>query len=82
MTIKDQVWVPRVCKIYTGFLYIFLSFYFDTKFMPRTVVIEFSLVEESRKRADIEIIDDIKDAFSNEEICVPWCSGITKIALN
>ncbi len=49
--------------------------------MPRKVIIDFSLVDESKNKTDAEIIKDISEVFSNEEINIPWCNKVMKINL-
>ena len=48
----------------------------------RNVIIEFSLVKESNKVTDFEIINEVSKAFSKEEITIPWCDKVEKISLN
>lgn len=48
-------------------------------FMKRRVVIEFSLVDESKNKTDAEIIKDVSEVFSNEEINIPWCNKVVRI---
>ena len=47
----------------------------------RNVIIEFSLVKESNKVTDFEIIKEISKALS-EENTIPWCDKVEKISLN
>jgi hypothetical protein len=47
--------------------------------MARSVVIEFSLIEESKGRTDNEIIKDILAVFSSEEIVIPWIEKVEEI---
>ena len=49
--------------------------------MSRKVTIEFSLVEESKEKTEKEILKDISEAFSKEEITIPWFSKVEKIAI-
>ena len=48
----------------------------------RNVIIEFSLVKESIKVTDFEIINEVSNAFAKEEITIPWCDKVEKISLN
>ena len=48
----------------------------------RNVIIEFSLVKESNKVTDFEIINEVSNAFAKEEITIPWCDKVEKISLN
>jgi len=41
--------------------------------MPRSVIIEFSLVIESNEKTDNEIITEISKALSTDELLIPWC---------
>ena len=50
--------------------------------IQRKVTIKISLVKESKKITDNEIIKEISDAFSNEELVIPWCEKVEKISLN
>lgn len=50
-------------------------------FMPRKLIIEFSLVNESKNKTDVEIIREVSEVFSNEEINIPWCEKVVKITL-
>lgn len=47
----------------------------------RKVRIELSTVNEAKKRADLEVIKEISDAFSRQEIIIPWCDKILKISM-
>ena len=49
--------------------------------MPSKVIIEFSLVGERMSATKAEIIKDIKEAFSDEEISIPWVNKVEKITL-
>jgi len=49
--------------------------------IPRTVTIKFSLVKESKKRTSDEILKEISEAFSTEELVIPWCNKVEKISL-
>ena len=49
--------------------------------MQKKVTVVFSLVEESKSASKAEIIKDISDLFSNEEINIPWINKIEKITL-
>ncbi len=47
----------------------------------KKVIIEFSLVKESHKKRKDEILKEISEVFTNEEIIIPWCNKIDKISL-
>ena len=47
----------------------------------KKVIIEFSLVKESNKKRKDEILKEISEVFTNEEIIIPWCNKIDKISL-
>lgn len=47
----------------------------------KKVIIEFSLVKESNKKRKDEILEEISEVFTNEEIIIPWCNNIKKISL-
>jgi hypothetical protein len=49
--------------------------------MPRKVVIEFSLIEESNNMPKNNIIKDIISAFSKEDFVIPWCKQFEKITI-
>ena len=49
--------------------------------MPRKLIIEFSLVEESRKEAKVKIINDVADVFCNGEVNIPWVNRALEITL-
>jgi hypothetical protein len=49
--------------------------------MSTRVVIEFSLVKESSNMNNSEIIKDIEEIFSNEEVSIPWINNVEKISL-
>ena len=49
--------------------------------MASTVVIELSLVEESKGTTKAEIIRDIMKVFSNGEIIIPWIDNILEIKI-
>ena len=53
-----------------------------TRSIQRKVTIEISLVKESKKITDNEILKEISDAFSNEEFVIPWCEKVEKISLS
>lgn len=50
--------------------------------MSRKVVIEFSLVGESKSKTDAEIIKDILAVFSDEEIVIPWIDKVEEINIS
>ena len=50
--------------------------------MLRKVTIEFSLLKESKEKTDDEILKEISEAFSKEEIVIPWCNKAAKIILS
>lgn len=49
--------------------------------MVKKVIIEFSLVEESARRVNQEIVDEVFDALSEGRIIIPWCKKIEKVAV-
>jgi hypothetical protein len=49
--------------------------------MQKIVIIELSLVEEDMEITNAEIVKDISDAFSNGDVCIPWCNKVEKITL-
>jgi hypothetical protein len=46
--------------------------------MVKKAIIEISLVEESAKRANKEIADEIFEALS-EVTFIPWCAKVEKV---
>jgi hypothetical protein len=48
----------------------------------KKVILELSLVTESRTRTENEIISDIKNALSKENLIIPWCKKIENIAIS
>lgn len=46
------------------------------------IIIEFSLVIESKRRTKNEIIKEIAQAFENDNIMIPWCEKVEKITIN
>lgn len=50
--------------------------------MTKKVIINLSLVNESATKSYDDIINDIKAAFSQEEIVIPWCNKVEKITLD
>ena len=44
--------------------------------MAIKVTIELSVVEESKKKMNTEILKEISEAFSKEEIVIPWCNKV------
>jgi hypothetical protein len=49
--------------------------------MPRKIVVEFSLIPESKERPSSEIIKDIEDALMNE-VTIPWCAKTLDIQIS
>ena len=49
--------------------------------MSRTLTIKFSLVRESKKRTSDEILKEISEAFSKEDLVIPWCDKVEEISL-
>ena len=49
--------------------------------MPRKVVLEFSLINESKQRTNSKIINEIEEVFNNEEINLPWIDKLLKIKI-
>lgn len=50
--------------------------------MPKKVTITLHLVEESNEIPDHEILREITEAFSQEDLLIPWCDRIKKISLD
>ena len=50
--------------------------------MSKKGIIKFLLVKECSKKKNEEILKDIIDAFSKEDIIIPWCNYIEKVVLN
>ena len=50
--------------------------------MTRTVVIEFSLVDESKEKNNFEIIEDILEVIKADDFIVPWCSELVDIKIS
>lgn len=50
--------------------------------MSRIVVIEFSLVEESKEKTSSEILKDIEDFLKNEETTIPWCDKFVNLEIS
>ena len=48
----------------------------------RNLIIKFSLVKESNKVTDFEIIKEVSNTFAKEENTIPWCDKVEKISLN
>ena len=49
--------------------------------MSRTLTIKFSLVRESKKRTSAEILKEISEAFSKDDLVIPWCDKVEEISL-
>ena len=47
--------------------------------MAKTVIIEFSLVEESEEKANQEIANEIFKELSEDKSCIPWCREVKKV---
>ena len=45
------------------------------------IIIELSLVKESKGRTKNEILKEIAQAFENDNIMIPWCEKIEKITM-
>jgi hypothetical protein len=50
--------------------------------MPKKVIIHLHLVNESSKKANDELLKEISEAFSKEEVLIPWCNKVEKITLD
>ena len=49
--------------------------------MPGKVVLEFSLVDESKKRTNSEIIDDILEVMKADDFVIPWVGELVDIKI-
>ena len=49
--------------------------------MPKKVIIELALVEESANQANQEIINEIFTDLSEGEIIIPWCKQVIKVVV-
>jgi hypothetical protein len=49
--------------------------------MAKTVMIELSLIEESTKTSNQEIVDEIFENLSEGRIIIPWCKKVEKVAI-
>jgi hypothetical protein len=49
--------------------------------LPRKVIIELSLIEESYNMPENIIIKDIAFAFSKEDFVIPWCKQVEKLLI-
>jgi len=47
----------------------------------RKLIIEFSLINESKQRTNEEILKEISAVFFNEEITLPWIKKVEKIII-
>ncbi|MCW4046598.1 MAG: hypothetical protein NWE99_03425 [Candidatus Bathyarchaeota archaeon] len=47
--------------------------------MVRKAIIEITLVEESAKRSNKEIANEIFDALSDGTTVIPWCGKVEKV---
>ena len=50
--------------------------------MTRRVIIEFSLMEESRGRTNSEIIEDILETIKADEFVIPWANELLDIKIS
>ena len=49
--------------------------------MVKRVIIELSLVEESARKVNQEIVDEIFNELSKGRIIIPWCKKVEKVAV-
>ena len=49
--------------------------------MPRKITIELSLIEESSLKSKAELLKEISEVFSNEELVIPWCDKVEHISV-
>jgi hypothetical protein len=49
--------------------------------MSRKVVIEFSLIDESREKTREEILKDIEVFLESEDLVIPWCGKFFDITI-
>jgi predicted nucleic-acid-binding protein len=47
--------------------------------MPKKVLIEFTLVEESSEKTNQEIANEIFNELSESKSCFPWCGEVKKV---
>ena len=57
-------------------------FFLGATYIPRKVVIELSLIEESSLKSKDEILKEISEVFSNEELVIPWCDKVENIRIS
>ena len=50
--------------------------------MPRKIVIKLSLIEESSLKSKAELLKEISEVFSNEELVIPWCDKVENIRVS
>jgi hypothetical protein len=49
--------------------------------MARRIIIEFSLLEESKERTNSEIINDILEAINDDAFVIPWVAELLDIKI-
>jgi hypothetical protein len=49
--------------------------------MIKKAIIELSLVEESARKVNHEIVDEIFNELSKGRIIIPWCKKVEKVAV-
>lgn len=49
--------------------------------MTRRIVVEFSLVDESKEKSSSELLNDVKEALKND-VTVPWCGKVLDIQIS
>ncbi|MCW4044098.1 MAG: hypothetical protein NWE94_01100 [Candidatus Bathyarchaeota archaeon] len=49
--------------------------------MTKKVIIELSLVDESRNKVNQQIVDEIFSDISEGRIIIPWCKKVEKVVV-
>jgi hypothetical protein len=49
--------------------------------MAKKVIIELSLIEESARKVNQEIVNEIFSDLSEGQIIIPWCKKVEKVAV-
>ncbi len=53
----------------------------DTVTTPKNIILNLTLVDESRNLADDELIKELSKAISSGEVLIPWCNKVEKISI-
>ena len=53
----------------------------NPKTIKRTATIKFSLIKESQEKTEKENINEITQAFENENIIIPWVKKIKSVSI-